>query len=504
MSTILILSSVEREQVRLFERQCLQMLDPAALAIPSSEVLRNVSVQDCLYERMFKAGKLEHALPQRYRLRVLKRLTASIEEAILDPEEDEVSDDLMSCLAELLASSLPPEAISAQQKSYITYTMPTPLDTTCEETRAVILLEARSVIAASGTTGLRTWEAALHLGTYLSSAAGVHHIKGKSVLELGAGTGFLSILCAKHLEAVQTVGTDGDDGVVEDMGTNASLNGLDGVTPMSITVLRWGWTLMGTKVEERGAGFPFDVVLGADVTYDASVIPALVSTLRELFDKYPSIEAIISATIRNEATFEAFNKACRRLEDLFWLTPYSGRVLYDEDEESEFYRSQAGQLVVVRVEPVSAAEAPLSKTPATKTKVQAAPEEVLGDARICTTVLGNMDFRHRGVEDVGVMDIDMAGVLMAEKMILESQRRKNRARVAAKRETEDNMVQVWILMIRIMDVMDQEAVCLWAANMKNEVKMALAPVVIDDVVAAQRICLQNQRVRMMGAFHEIA
>jgi hypothetical protein len=45
-------------------------------------------------------------------------------------------------------------------------------------------------------------------------------------------------------------------------------------------------------------------------TYDKSVIPRLVSTLGEFFDINPALEAIISATIRNEQTFETFLNAC--------------------------------------------------------------------------------------------------------------------------------------------------------------------------------------------------
>jgi hypothetical protein len=78
----------------------------------------------------------------------------------------EVSDDLMNCLSSLFASSVPPEAVSAQQKSYVTYTLSL-LPLQDQATPSITLLEARNLVAAFGTTGLRTWEAALHLGNYL-------------------------------------------------------------------------------------------------------------------------------------------------------------------------------------------------------------------------------------------------------------------------------------------------------------------------------------------------
>lgn len=45
-------------------------------------------------------------------------------------------------------------------------------------------------------------------------------------------------------------------------------------------------------------------------TYDVSSVPPLVATLRDLFDHYPYIKALISATVRNEQTLEVFTKAC--------------------------------------------------------------------------------------------------------------------------------------------------------------------------------------------------
>jgi predicted nicotinamide N-methyase len=116
----------------------------------------------------------------------------------------EISDDLMSCLATLMSSELPSETTAVQQKSYVTFTtLPENVSREDEEKEdpTMTLLERRQLISGSLTTGYRTWEAALHLGTYFLSGSGQELIKGKSILELGAGTGFLAILCAKNLGA---------------------------------------------------------------------------------------------------------------------------------------------------------------------------------------------------------------------------------------------------------------------------------------------------------------
>lgn len=51
--------------------------------------------------------------------------------------------------------------------------------------------------------------------------------------------------------------------------------------------------------------------------YDVDLVPLLLSTLRDLFDNYRIEEFLISATLRNRDTFQAFLDACG------WLTLYS-------------------------------------------------------------------------------------------------------------------------------------------------------------------------------------
>lgn len=187
----------------------------------------------------------------------------------------EISDDLMSAMSTLLTSNVPSEADSAQQKAFVTYSYPLhSADDSVSEDETVTLLEARSVISGSGTTGLRTWEAALLLGSYLSSGEGRKIIKGKRVFELGAGTGVVSILCAKHLGAAGVVATDGDEAVVDTIKTNLFLNGLDidnsDRCQVRTAALKWGWPVDATAFsEDYGMEVP-NVLLGADVVSAAS------------------------------------------------------------------------------------------------------------------------------------------------------------------------------------------------------------------------------------------
>jgi hypothetical protein len=237
----------------------------------------------------------------------------------------------MSMLPELMFSTMPDDATAAQQRNWVTYTPLCQESPIPEHEPELKLLENQAVISGAGTTGLRTWEAALHLSSYLlSSPELIASVKGKTVVELGAGTGLLSILCASHLGATRVVATDGDEGVVQALHESAAFN--DVKDAMDIGVLWWGRALKGSWIFEQDPSFSCDLVLGADVashfisffglwpfkliemlqTYDKAAIPALVSTIRDMFEVWPNVRIIISATIRNSDTFAAFEYACSK------------------------------------------------------------------------------------------------------------------------------------------------------------------------------------------------
>lgn len=225
----------------------------------------------------------------------------------------------------------PSDIEAAQKKSYVTYTLPRRGNFE-KEPSAVTILECRALLSASGTTGFRTWDAALHLGAYLCSAGAEYILRGKKVLELGAGTGFLSILCCKYLGAQYVLATDGDAGVVESIETNMFINELDGTEKIEAKVLKWGHALFQDSLTFHDEPVLFDVVLAADVVrrslptsqtmtimltraeceqvYDVQAVSFLMSTIRDLFAINPDLYLLISISPRNETTFGVFEKAC--------------------------------------------------------------------------------------------------------------------------------------------------------------------------------------------------
>ena len=178
----------------------------------------------------------------------------------LGPQE--ISDDLTALLAQLMSQGQIPEAVAAQTKSYVTYTIPS----TAINAPSLTVLEGRNLLASSGVTGFRTWEAALHLGTFLCGTTGLELVKGKNILELGAGTGFISMLCAKHLNSKYVLATDGSGEVIDDLVSNLYLNDLDESPLIDATVLKWGHALIGESLSENyDANITYDLVIGADV-----------------------------------------------------------------------------------------------------------------------------------------------------------------------------------------------------------------------------------------------
>lgn len=178
----------------------------------------------------------------------------------------------MDCWGDLVAQPKPTALRQAQELSHVKYTAPFQFPPSTSE-RTVITLESRGLILSGGTTGNRTWEAALHLGSFLASSAGEALVRGKRVIELGAGTGFLSLFCARHLGVRGVIATDREPVLIENIRNCMALNHKEaGNESESIPIYPavWDW---GTPLERTEDMAPltednqlrFDVALGADL-----------------------------------------------------------------------------------------------------------------------------------------------------------------------------------------------------------------------------------------------
>lgn len=198
---------------------------------------------------------------------ILKPTLCTVSFSNIANQTQGLNDNLMDALGTLVAQPKPSALELVQQLSHVKYTAPLQSYPTAD--REVITIESRGLLLSGGTTGNRTWEAALHLGSFLASPAGDALVRGKRVIELGAGTGFLSLFCARHLGVRGVVASDGEPALIENMRACVPLNYQgDGSFPFYPAMWDWGAPLK--KTEELGtfveAGdVRFDVALGADL-----------------------------------------------------------------------------------------------------------------------------------------------------------------------------------------------------------------------------------------------
>ncbi|EED12639.1 conserved hypothetical protein [Talaromyces stipitatus ATCC 10500] len=318
-------SITETKDVLRLIAQYFELVELRSLSIPSSSVLKNSITQNRIYNEMFNEELLSPVIPPAtYRLRLLKRLIFVIEsDPRWDPEEDEIIEPLIAAMIDLM--SQPAEESSSMsldteepQLSFVSYTVP---QAELQERKQVVTFESRGLIYGSGSTGFRTWEAALHLGTYLSSTScggsSPVSVQGKRVVELGAGTGFISLLCQKFLGAAKVLMTDGNSKLVDVFNRPCLEQNGFGRSNGSIEGRQWVW---GDPLSTNGTEQQFDIALGADLIYDKAIIPLLIDAISLLFSSHGVRQFVISATIRNQDTFSAFLNACRPDFDIYHIT----------------------------------------------------------------------------------------------------------------------------------------------------------------------------------------
>lgn len=75
------------EQLLVFRRQYLQLLEPDFLSWPPKPLLQDAGAQQWIYRNLFSVEHNKYIPSDRYQFRVLKDLINRIEQAIEDPDE---------------------------------------------------------------------------------------------------------------------------------------------------------------------------------------------------------------------------------------------------------------------------------------------------------------------------------------------------------------------------------------------------------------------------------
>jgi predicted nicotinamide N-methyase len=160
--------------------------------------------------------------------------------------------------------------------------------------------------AKQRSTGAGVWECGELLSAKLAAEPGL--CKGKTVLELGAGCGLVAMTAAL-CGATRVVASDGDEGSCAHLADILAANNLR----EKVTVpppLRWE----AASAESARALGVFDVVLGADVTYNPANADALANAL--VAHASPSTKIILAHKRRQPAD----DATIKRLGEFFSIT----------------------------------------------------------------------------------------------------------------------------------------------------------------------------------------
>lgn len=193
--------------------------------------------------------------------------------------------------------------------------------------------ETPRLISGNGTTGLRTWEAAIYLSNYLVNL----DLKDKNVLELGSGTGLVSLSLIKNENFNNLIITDGDSNLIEQLNKNFKSNGIQlPIDNIKCQSLWWGQDEFPDNV---------NTVIAADVTYDAEIIPNLVQCLKEGLAASVE-ECLIAATIRNEDTIKVFEEEITKNGLNFQI---ASQVVKPSQLENSWYSQLSPEIRIYRV-----------------------------------------------------------------------------------------------------------------------------------------------------------
>ena len=171
----------------------------------------------------------------------------------------------------------------------------------------------------SSCSGLTSWRAGECLSSWLDSQPDL--LSGRSVLELGSGSGITGIFAVKRVPHITSFTfTDCHPKVLANLRLNVTNNLRDWSevsgdserlelrleTGSEVVVTDLDWSSFSESPGD--SDISADVILGADIVFDPDLIPSLVTTIRILLSRSDQGLAVIACCVRNKETFEAFER----------------------------------------------------------------------------------------------------------------------------------------------------------------------------------------------------
>jgi len=303
------------------------LLPIRSLAVPSSITFREFHkflIDSILLSPHF----LTYPPSKKYQSIFWKWATEILENLLID-EDDEIDERIYEKHVSLISSDYSRTiGVDVPQPSYLTYLWRNVASNSLE---TVTTMESRTTIE-SGTTGLKTWPASLALAQFVSSRVGL--VKGKRVLEIGSGAGLLGSIVgalqqcqnldgdeAEHRYALYL--TDIREDVLRRCQNNVRLpcNRSSSHPRLRCSFLDWTDALDDQRRQhliDSLADMSAEIVLGADVVYDPSIIPALVATIRLALGADEAATgsepmALIAFPVRNTDTVSAFVRDAKEI-----------------------------------------------------------------------------------------------------------------------------------------------------------------------------------------------
>ncbi|NXS73970.1 EF2KT methyltransferase, partial [Pandion haliaetus] len=288
---------------------------------PDSSVL-----VDILHKTILHPLSVKYPPSTKYRRCFLTELIKKHESTAGEPL-DELYDTLAGILNE-----------EESTRCYKNYLLPTGEPVTLSESVAII---------SGGTTGLVTWDAALHLAEWAIENSAV--FSNRTVLELGSGIGFTGIAICKTCKPKTYIFSDYHHCVLKQLTENIRLNGFvlePGTTQhiqtesqgqkaeatnyqkTKLIVAELDW---GSVTEKQLLDLQPDVIIAADVVYDPEIILILIGMLQKLStsraDRKPP-EVYVASTIRNPDTYHLFQAELDKAGIRWQITPAHSNTVF--------------------------------------------------------------------------------------------------------------------------------------------------------------------------------
>jgi len=206
--------------------------------------------------------------------------------------------------------------------------------------RAGKLFTIRQDWGGSASTGAAIWNGANMAVWYLENQIGATNLKDKSVLELGAGVGFTSIV-ASAMGANTVLITDGNEAVLKLADENISINLDTNGKSIKTQQLRWNVPEDEKAADEVAKG-GWDYILASDVTYKRAAWPDLMATIAHLSST--KTRTILSMEPRNVGEVEGVLAEAKKL-GLTWE-----EVQTPIDKEAQLCNLLCGRVFVLRKE----------------------------------------------------------------------------------------------------------------------------------------------------------